>query len=82
MTEVTDKVPLTTTYAQFKEIMDSMKVGESFAVSVNDKQMVRYCAWKYFHRKEKSTGLPITTKIFTVKEHPKGESIFRCWRAE
>lgn len=82
MIEITDAIPLSTTYDKFRKVMDVLEVGQSFTVSADDKQTVRYCAWKFFHRKARETGSPITGKVFTVKVDPADPNNFRCWRAE
>lgn len=81
MIEITDQVPLTT-YSKYRHVMESLHVGQSFVVPADDKQSARVCAWKYFHRRDSITGIPITSKVFTIKVDPQDESQYRCWRAE
>lgn len=81
MVEITDKIPSPTKDA-FDSIMAEMKIGESFPIQNGKEKAVRHSAWRYFHRIDPITKVPISNKVFTVRRDPTDLDNFRCWRDE
>jgi hypothetical protein len=81
MVEITDKIP-SPTQEPWDVIMDKLEVGQSFPVENGKETAVRHAAWRSFHQVNKDTGLPVSSKSFTVRRDPTDPKNFRCWRDE
>jgi len=63
--KISDQVPLYTNRV-LRKAMNMLKVGESFLISAEQEQGARHTAWMHFHRRSKSTGEPLSNKVFTI----------------